>query len=137
MPIDKFGRHILRDRSTPYLLPTLASSPQSSPFYICEPSLHHSKCIIKIKGSENKLSGMYTLENQKQEYIFPISGKIEYVDIFPTDCEMFHNFGSAITPKGLIGLTINKGDKLLFNTVPGQPSLHMEMVLQCPITKNV
>jgi hypothetical protein len=50
---------------------------------------------------------------------------------------MFLNFGSAFKLKSLIGRAINKGDKLFFDIVPGQPSLYAEIVLQCPIAKNV
>lgn len=136
MPIDKFGRHMLRDRSVPYSPPTITSSPDSSPFYICEPKLHHSKCVINLRGHSTK-TGMYILENNKDEYVFPISGKLESLEIVPATCQMFLNGGTALTSIELIGTNINKGDKINFITVSKQPSLYVEIVLQCPITKNV
>jgi hypothetical protein len=140
MPIDKFGRHILR--AAPYQsvtspqMPVITSSPNTSAFYICEPSLHHSKCIINIRGVENKSKkhSYYILENTKEEYIFPISGKIESIEISPTNCPV--SFGiKTLKSSDLIGKNINKGDIIRFR---GQSaSLYVEIVLQCPIEKNV
>lgn len=141
MPIDKFGRHMLRKSIIPYSSPTssspiLTSPPGTSPFYICEPALHYSKCIINIRGhlQKSKSISLYTLENTTTEYKFPISGKIENIEVSPIDTTVFLNTIEVVTQK-LVGKIINIGDQLIFYARNKDP-LYVQIVLQCPITKD-
>lgn len=136
MTVDKFGRHQLSQSSTTY---SNIASPQSAPFYICDPTILHSKTVIKVTGHKDDLEiGFYKLDNQTDEYIFPISGKIENLQIFPNDCEMFlGNSGKAFHAKDLIGQDINKGQKINFIFKQDHLHLYVQFVIQCPITKNV
>lgn len=141
MPIDKFGRHMLRKRIIPYSsstssFPILTSPPGTSPFYICEPSLHHSKCIINIRGhlQKSKSLSLYTLENTTTVYKFPVFGKIESIEVSPIDTTVFFNKTEVIIEK-LVGNIINIGDQLIFYARNKDP-LYVQIVLQCPITKD-
>lgn len=142
MPLDKFGRHMLRTRLAPYLSPQssyspiLTSSPTSSPFYICEPSLHHSKCFINIRGHLDKSQSLlhYTLENATTEYKSPVYGRIEHIEIIPSNSTILVN-DDMIAIDQLVGKIINKGDKFTFLAVK-KDSLYVEIVLQCPLAKD-
>lgn len=142
MPLDKFGRHMLRTRLAPYSSPqlphppVLTSSPVSSPFYICEPSSHHSKCVINIRGRLDKSQNIlhYTLENQTDEYKSPIFDRVEHIEITPIDSRVLIN-DDIFTIDELVGKIINKGDTFIF-PAPKKVSLYVEIVLQCPITKD-
>lgn len=141
MPIDKFGRHMLKNRIIPYSSPTLSSPiltspPRTSPFYICEPSSHHSKCVINIRGRLQKSQSLnfYTLENTTTEYKFPVSGKIENIEVSPVDTTVFLNTNAVVTHE-LAGKIINIGDTFIFHAKNKDP-LYVQIVLQCPIAKD-
>lgn len=139
MPIDKFGRHISKNSSPPYssILQRQTFPSQSAAFYIWDTLLHHSKCVLIIRGTQSSIpNSLYNLENGGDEYVFPIAGKIESIDIHPSNCQIFLNGGAAVRAKSLINTNINKGDKMSFMTIAKQP-LYVQIVLQCPISKNV
>lgn len=135
MPLDKFGRHMLRSRLHP--IHTSTTTSLTSPFYICEPSSYHSKCIIYIHGQvdQNKSVALYVLDNTNTDYKFPVSGKIENVQIFPSKTSVFLN---GVGVNNIEGKIVKKGDTLSFSitsmiTVP----LYVQIVIQCPLIQDV
>lgn len=142
MPLDKFGRHFLQNRSQPYTVSNaaiLGASPMSTPFYICEPYSYHAKCIIYVYGiselSESSL--FYYLDNGKVEYKFPVSGKIESIEISPSNVPINLNFENAVVAQKLEEKRINKGDTLQFNIIPNvSKDLYVQIVIQCSLEKD-
>lgn len=144
MPIDKFGRHLLRSNAVTYSSPIIStpaplvsSSATSSPFYICEPSSHHSKCVLTIRGNSipRRSISYYILENNTTDYSFPISGKIENIIISPSTTKVWRS-NLSIQSNELIGDTIAKSDVLKFVSLNQTEPLYVEIVLQCPIAKD-
>lgn len=129
MPIDKFGRHITRVQA--YSL-----SPQ--PSVLPEPPTYHSKCFITIRGSfqTQRNATFFTLENGTTNYRFPVSGKIENVVIFPNNVEISTNKKDIFTAEKLVGQDIKKGDTFEFLALKSKSPLYVEIVLQCPLSKD-
>lgn len=145
MPIDKFGRHLLTSRAVPYSSPIIStpaplvnSSATSSPFYICEPSSHHSKCVLTIRGHSipRRSTVYFILENNTTDYTFPISGKIENIIISPSTAELSRRAGPSFQASKLIGETLAKGELFRFISLKQTEPLYVEIVLQCPIAKD-
>lgn len=137
MPINKFGAHFLNDSGSSSSAATtnVVISNPTSPFYICTPSLFHSKCYISIFG-EVKITNkdFYTLQSSGViEFIVPISGKIEDIDK-PFNVHILLN-SQPKTINDLKGTYINKGDKIKFKT--GMPrTMFLSFIIQCPLEKN-
>lgn len=144
MPIDKFGRHLLRSNAVTYSSPIIStpaplvnSSATSSTFYICEPSSHHSKCVLTIRGHSipKRSVAYYILENNTTDYSFPISGKIENIIISPPTTKVWQS-NLSIPSNKYIGETIAKSDVFRFISLNQTEPLYVEIVLQCPIAKD-
>lgn len=131
MPIDKFGRHMLR--TTPYQQLPISSSP----YYICEPTTFYTPCIITIRGSFNKgrSTSFYELENNGIVYTLPVSGVVKDININPTN-KIFINSKSYDTTT-LLGQKLAKGDQLGFPLVALQSHQYLQIVLLCPLLKDV
>lgn len=131
MPIDKFGRHMLR--ATAY--PTLRLSTDSTPFYMCEPSKFYSPCVITIRGVSNLRESVafYALENNEVEYILPVSGVLKDINISP-NVQIFIN-SERFDKANIVNEKLRKGDRLKFS-LQSEPTFHTELVLFCPLQKD-
>lgn len=144
MPIDKFGRHMLKRKLNVDLSPHLLTSPTPmadlSPFYICQPASHHAKCVLQIHGIFNMKTSVafYTLDQQDVQYKFPVSGKLESIDISPATTLITLNDAESVSAHDLVETIVNKGDTLKFLTSQPKstPSLYVQIVVQCPIAKD-
>lgn len=130
MPIDKFGRHMLR--AEPY--PTFRFDIETTPFYICEPSKFYSPCLITIRGEKSTVQsmGFYELENNSLAYTMPVSGIIKSINIDP-QVKIFINNESSESAS-LVDKSVKKGDQLSF-TVTSKPKFYVEIVVGCSLIK--
>lgn len=131
MPIDKFGRHMLR--AEPY--PTFRFDIETTPFYICEPSKFYSPCIITIRGEKNveRSIAFYELENNELAYTIPVLGTIKALNIDP-QIKIFIN-NENFEQASLLEKKIKKGDRVSFTLGP-KSKLYVEIVIGCPLIKN-
>lgn len=131
MPIDKFGRHMLR--AEPY--PTFTLNADSTPFYICEPTKLYTPCIITIRGEikKSKSIAFYELENNELKYSIPVSGIIKGINIEPK-ITIFLN-GASYEWEKLLGGKVEKGDTLSF-ALGSKPKLYIELILSCSLRRN-
>lgn len=133
MPLNKFNQHYLSSGDDEVVL-----SPQlNAPFYFCESFDYHVKCLLRLKG-EKKTSlnkEYYVLDNGGIAFKFPLSGKIDNVAHYKADGDVLLNQLSYKFHE-LVNINIIKGDVIKLKL--GKPaSICIEIVLQCPLVKNV
>lgn len=133
MPIDKFGRHMLR--ATPYS--NVQPSIDSTSFFLCQPTEFKSPCVLYINGvyDINKSVSFFRLHNGELEYKSPISGVIDQVVITP-NIKIFKNELDWFDGTLLKDKKIQKGDKLRFFTESEHKTLYAEITVLCPLLKN-
>lgn len=147
MPVDKFGRHFLRTSAYDSKLKhDSICFPTSTPFYICQHSQLHSKCIIKFSGQ--KVSSkhnpaeelVYLLDNYKDAYTMPVTGKVESIQVYPSDTKITVNdLKPPQSSSFFIGKQLMKGEQLSFlakDSKSFKEKLQVELVLQCSLQQN-
>lgn len=126
MSINKFGNHLFNRNQ----------QQQQPPACICDLSSLYSKCVLTIRGTVTKAFVGYTLENRSDTYVFPISGRIESIEIIPKDVSVMLNNEKVEFPQTLIGRDIKKEDKIIFSKDKNTSTLYAQIILRCPLTKN-
>lgn len=131
MPIDKFGRHMLR--SMPYS--PLQPPSNKENFYFCQPADFKTPCLMYIRGVYNRAQNalLFHLENGSTIYKSPISGIIKHITITP-NVTLFLN-GEGVDK--IVNTPLNKGDELSFAiTSSNQTVLYVELVVLCSVSKD-
>lgn len=136
MPIDKFGRHMLASShfSHSSQQSQLLSSTAPSLFE-CQPVNYYSECIFHIKGYYDLKQHIsrYILDNGEVEYILPISGKVQSINVIP-NAKLFLN-GDHVDVSSI--KTLQSGDKLTFvRDIDLPKTLYVQLVLLCPLVKD-
>lgn len=136
MPIDKFGRHMLASSHLLYSQkPSQLLSSTASSLFECQPVQYCSECVLYIKGYYDLKQHIsrYILDNGEIEYILPISGKVQTINITPNTNIFLNDKHFEISSIK----SLNIGDKLTF--VRGKDlntNLYVQIVLLCPLVKD-
>lgn len=132
--IDKFGRHMLR--SIPYSVPEKTyDSTQQFPL-----SQLKAPCIIYVRGQflPGKSVTFYTLENDSNEYVIPVTGIIKHITT-NTKVNVFIN-NQTLDETKILNQKVEKGDKIKFSPSSALPAItntiYVKFVVNCNLSKD-
>lgn len=132
MPIDKFGRHMLR--ASPYT--TFQKYVGSEPFYFCQPVNFNAPCLIYIKGEYDPKQSIafYKLENGQVAYKSPISGSIKNITLSPKVKVFLNNEGFEY--QEILNKNLKEGDELNFLYDSTNKNFYAEILVSCSVTND-
>lgn len=132
MPLNRFNQHYLASCSDDIVT-------TATPFYICQPSKHHSKCILTIRGTKHLATTHYILDNTTTTYVFPVTGKVENVSCFPEQIEVNYKKQTDNIEQLVNDNIVTKGDTLQFPLTVRSlaDNIYVEFVIQCHLEKDV
>jgi hypothetical protein len=116
MPIDKFGRHMLKHN----LYQPTNTSPLSS-VYLCDPKQLYSICVLNVTDE------WFIKEKGNMHYFTcPVDGRLVSHNILPENIDI----------KIVDGVLFKKGERIAYNKEPNSPPVNMLLVLACPLVKD-
>lgn len=131
MTVNKFGNYLyVRTEQHRLAEPPIVTKTKGTSY--------KSICILTLKGIY-KDGPAYLLDNNTNFYEMKITGTVHNMDISSDSILFVINENEAISPKSLIGTTINKGDviKIYFSgNTPPSKEIYIEFVFFCSLIQN-